>query len=1639
MTYRLLVAFLAIAQALSVTPVRSEQTLWVNPIEQVFFSGIVQACKQSVMFGINPWTGFIDPISDYRRLDFECSWSNPFGGGPKFDAWCRRNDGTYDSGPCTGTKIAKIANACTSKGNDEASQTPNGQQSAGNPASLSSGQKYEMVTDWTSPKDSRFRFVRNYRTNFSVDRDMGLVWQSNWSDQLRLLWPQIKWRLVRSNGDWHEFVDQDGAWGPTGDWQPTEQDTTITLTQNGGLATLTHGDGMIEIFQERGAGGTYLYSELSSREWPDGYRIDIAYDADGYITTIADNRGQTAYVTWVWPWNWGPGDPYTGVGKHIDYIDIDYDDPATTTPSLRIDYSYTGTGGEILPLRMSGVTVQDLGTSEIETIATYDYYDIYHDAYLKTVIDGKAVSYGNFNYSNVSPYIGNMVSSNHPGGADQTTISYDSAYQSTVTNALGRSTVYNFVDVLNVEGRRISTIDGVATANCLATTQALSYTPAPAGAPHGYVYERVNRNGSVTRYERDSRGLVTKLTEDALGLDPRITLKEWHPTLHLPTRITTSHMEEVFSYDAAGLLLTYTQTDILPGSPSNAESRTWTFTYQTLASGLTVLSQLDGPGLVVEGVTDVTTYSYDANGVLQTTTTPTGLITEIVTVNSRGQPTLIRQPDGVETAFTYDFRGRLKSTTRDPSGAAATTSFIYDAIGQITSMTLPEGGVWSYSYDDARRLTQVENPAGDKILYSHDLVSNVTHTEYQNATAGVFFSFDQQFDELGRILATVGAQTQTWQFAHDVEDNLDLVTDPLGNMVDSGFDALNRLVQLTDEANEVTAMDYDENDAVISYTDPRGLETTTQYNGFGEVISEVSPDRGTITYTYESRGLVETVTDGRGVIMIYSYDDDGRLTARGSPGGGPIDTPAAPQVDSAYDAESGTTYAPGSAPVNDLNTAAEENEVVVQPNASYYWDIGFADADPALGTPTQVLVSLQYRRQNGWKGTFRAEYRVGAAVLATVDLPVSGNQLNQYAWDLSAEVQDIADLNGGTLRLVNLATGNKTMRVSHAALNAILTKPGAPSGGDSFVWGTAGLDAGKLTLITDESGTTTRSHDAQGRIASETRTIGGVGFDIGYGYDDEDLLTLVTYPSGREVQYVRNLAGEITAVRQRPDSVSPWEDVATAIDWLPFGDIATMMRGNGILYDAAYDTSYRMTGQTETDIAALRDVLYGYSLRDNLTSAGDLLDPAQDVSYSYDARQMLDGSTGPWGALGYTYDPVGNRATRSLTPPGGSASLDTYTYELTSNGLDTIDNLATGTRGYSYDGAGNTVGELRALAVTDNWSYAYNNAGRLASVSLNGGLQAEYVYNALGQQVSRTVGSGPSAVVTLSVHDLNGNRIAEHDDTGAVIREYIWLDGRPLAVVEGGQLYQLHWDQIMRPVMATDSTGAVVWAASYLPFGGIDLVWVDTGVLEQNLRFPGQWFQAETGLHQNWMRDYDPTTGRYLQADPLGLVDGPSVYGYARQGPVRYVDPTGLTLATNARFFMDWVFGLGPRNRNYGPNDIETQEMAQGAGAEELRDEFYEKLCRNVDAFAYGTFEAYRDTIYLPWDTTFQVGGWAGATAVNNGNGTVTFKIPNTAGTRSFFLHLPRDRRSLTGVMSNIDQVFEWTEPIDFTLGCGCE
>jgi RHS repeat-associated protein len=350
--------------------------------------------------------------------------------------------------------------------------------------------------------------------------------------------------------------------------------------------------------------------------------------------------------------------------------------------------------------------------------------------------------------------------------------------------------------------------------------------------------------------------------------------------------------------------------------------------------------------------------------------------------------------------------------------------------------------------------------------------------------------------------------------------------------------------------------------------------------------------------------------------------------------------------------------------------------------------------------------------------------------------------------------------------------------------------------------------------------------------------------------------------------------------------------------------MTSALYGDGYTQTRTYDLSYRLTGLKDAlGATKQRDLTYGFEGRDNLTAVTDAITSANSETFTYTPRENLTSAAGPYGALAYTYDGVGNRLTAKL----GTAT-DTYAYPTTSNRLTTITLAAGGTRGYTYDAAGNVTAEARTGGP---YASTYDAAGRMSVFKINNVQQASYKYDAMGRQAIRTLTS-PTAITIHSVFDSEGRRIAEYNQaTGALIREYVWLGWDPVAVIEGGVVSFVRADHIGRPVFATNASGVKVWTATYNPFGG---VYISTGS-PPNARFPGQWFQSESGLHQNWMRDYDPTTGRYLQADPLGLVDGASVYGYVGQSPLNGSDPDGLKklFLTNGGWIIDRDWTLDPR------------------------------------------------------------------------------------------------------------------------------
>lgn len=270
------------------------------------------------------------------------------------------------------------------------------------------------------------------------------------------------------------------------------------------------------------------------------------------------------------------------------------------------------------------------------------------------------------------------------------------------------------------------------------------------------------------------------------------------------------------------------------------------------------------------------------------------------------------------------------------------------------------------------------------------------------------------------------------------------------------------------------------------------------------------------------------------------------------------------------------------------------------------------------------------------------------------------------------------------------------------------------------------------------------------------------------------------------------------------------------------------------------------------------------------------------TTYSYDALNRLTAETGPTGTRSYTYDANGNR----LSDAGGS-----YTYAPTSNRIATRYGKAITT-----DAAGNITADGQGH------TYAYNQRGYLSEARLNGVLLATYIYDYRGLRARKvtTAAAPQGAQVVRYTYDEAGHLIAETSGTGAALRTYVWRDDTPLAQIDhlpSRRIIYLETDHLNTPRVAKDQARNVVWTWDSDAFGATQPNQNPSGLgnVTINLRFPGQYYDQETGLHYNGFRYYHPGMGQYIQPDPIGLRGGSfSTYAYVGGNPLRWSDPRGL-------------------------------------------------------------------------------------------------------------------------------------------------
>jgi len=929
------------------------------------------------------------------------------------------------------------------------------------------------------------------------------------------------------------------------------------------------------------------------------------------------------------------------------------------------------------------------------------------------------------------------------------------------------------------------------------------------------------------------------------------------------------------------------------------------------------IETIDGPRTDKD---DITTYSYNTNGTRKSTINALGHVYQLQERNGLGLPERIIDPNGVVSILTYHPRGWLTTyTVVSPIESTAddsVTKYSYGASGLLNKVVLPNQVTLHYQYDAAQRLEKIWNDAGAEINYTLDDAGNPTRTDVRGENGDLTFTARQTFDELSRVMDFIGSEGETTHIDYDTNSNPDIKTNPKNFRFDEDYDPLNRLERITDPNNGITEFIYDSQNRITNVIDANNKTTTYEYDYLDNVIKVISQTTGVTDYVYDEASNLTRRTDAAGNVIEFEYDSLNRIEQM--------------------------TYPSSSAE----NTLYEYDATLWCP------DVGIVqhctnEKNYGVGrlTSAKNINSTTYYRYN-YLGNLVEKVNI-LSDIATIERPKLENSEIveiQGSDDNNFNISDIAP-EGISLKL-NFSKGKWDLDVWDLLYIQLGMKGSSTSPSVIYVLGTAGMNGITFTEfiqgnITGQIPLSTLRTLASGEYAVEAFawTMAGSKFSLGesasfsingttedsannvkvidYEYNHNGSLSGITYPSGMIIQYIRNDQGKVESINyQRPSEIQL--NLVNNIEYLPFGPVSRLSFGNGLTTNNTFDQSYRVIAKTTGTIL---DLYYMYDENSNIeeienlqfdTNSNiikDLQAQGEEVTdkqiYSYDPMDRVITVDNNRGNVEFDYDLIGNRSTRlyhGIVSESSSQGMQEYSqYRYDSGGqlfkIETNSDGLLSEVNFSYDLVGSIKAGLLTESMNDqdakqallNLTYSYNASNRLIKVVGNN-FSAHYKYNTQGQRNVKTIIRDNQETMTVYYYNEQGQLLAETSPDGSNSKEYIYLNNKPIGLITDSETYFYHNDHLGTPRVITDSLQEKVWTADYSVFGRANIT---TAQITNNLRFAGQYFDSETKLHYNWFRYYDPSLGRYLRSDPIGLAGGINTYAYAKGNPLSYVDPDG--------------------------------------------------------------------------------------------------------------------------------------------------
>ncbi|MEU7513801.1 putative T7SS-secreted protein [Streptomyces sp. NPDC042898] len=869
---------------------------------------------------------------------------------------------------------------------------------------------------------------------------------------------------------------------------------------------------------------------------------------------------------------------------------------------------------------------------------------------------------------------------------------------------------------------------------------------------------------------------------------------------------------------------------------------------------------------------------------------------------------------GAPTAIVHHGGYHLKLTTSEGrvtalhlAGAAADGSdqeilrYGYTD-GHLTEVTNSSGRPLRFGCDEQGRITSWTDTNGSRFDYVYDDQDRCTYQSGTNGHLETTFTWDDVDPTTGLRVTTLTDGLGNTQ-RHLINDHSQVVAeiDALGAVTRFEYDRHHRLLSRTDALGHVSRSTYDEQGRMTVLERPDGRQTRAEYDANGFPIRITGTDGNITRQTFDERGNRTSVTDASGAQTEFAYDEAGRLTSVTDPQGATtrlvLDDRGLPTE--ITDPLGATTRYENDAfgrtvRVTDALGAVTRLEWTVEgrparrtaPDGTaeswtYDGEGNCLTHTDALGATTHFTYT-DFDLLTSRTGPDEVRYEFSHDTNLRLTRVTNPQGLTwDYTYDPAGRLVAETDFDARTLsydydaaaRLTARTNGlGQTIQFDRDSLGRIVRKDaeGAVSTYEFDVFD-------QLATATGPDATLQRLRDRYGRLVSETVN----GRTLSFTHDEAGRRVGRTTPGGSTSTWSYDAAG------RRTELTSSGRRLAFTHDAL--GRETTRHIADFAVLTSSFDTMGRLTSQEVTDGAdgSLQRRSYTYRADGGLVGISDAL--------SGPRRFDLDGAgrvtavhANDWTER-YAYDETGNQTEATWPATHAShASTGTRAYQGTR-----ISHA--GSVRYEHDAQGRTVlrQKTRLSRKPDTWRYEWDAEDRLTAVTTPDGTVWRYAYDPLGRRISK---QSPRETVHFT---WDGTTLCEQT-TEDITLTWDHAGLRPLTQTErrtdadstDERFFAIATDLIGTPTELVDESGELAWRTRTTLWG--TTTWNKSATAYTPLRFPGQYFDPESGLHYNHFRYYDPESARYLSQDPLGLApaDNPATYVH---NPHTWSDPLGLS------------------------------------------------------------------------------------------------------------------------------------------------